>query len=162
FNALTRRVAEFSGVDASEIEADAKLLGEGARTYTWRRSESSPSPALAGEGASEATREGARATTSPGPGTRGPPPPPPRHGGGGKEASARGKKTNGAAQTELTPRSLAEVRAAAAHKSKVDRARYEVVRTLPRLQEWIARAVDLGVVAVDTQTTSIDPMQAGL
>src|SRR5262249_38512919 len=36
------------------------------------------------------------------------------------------------------------------------------VRTLERLKEWIARATDLGVVAIDTQATSIDPMQATL
>ena len=33
---------------------------------------------------------------------------------------------------------------------------------LARLKEWVARAHDLGVVAVDTETTSLDPMQAGL
>ena len=33
------------------------------------------------------------------------------------------------------------------------------MRTLPRLKEWIARAYDAGVVAVDTETTSLDPMQ---
>ena len=31
-----------------------------------------------------------------------------------------------------------------------------------RLNEWIARAHELGVVAVDTETTSLDPMQAHL
>jgi DNA polymerase-1 len=36
------------------------------------------------------------------------------------------------------------------------------VRTLPRLQEWIARAHELGVLAVDTETTSLDPMTAEL
>ncbi len=36
------------------------------------------------------------------------------------------------------------------------------MRTLPRLKEWIARAYDLGVVAVDTETTSLDPMTAHL
>ena len=36
------------------------------------------------------------------------------------------------------------------------------MRTLARLKEWIARAHDLGVVAVDTETTSLDPMTAQL
>jgi DNA polymerase-1 len=36
------------------------------------------------------------------------------------------------------------------------------VRTLKRLKEWIARAYDVGVVAVDTETTSLDPMTAHL
>ena len=36
------------------------------------------------------------------------------------------------------------------------------MRTLPRLKEWIARAHEIGVVAVDTETTSLDAMQAHL
>ena len=36
------------------------------------------------------------------------------------------------------------------------------MRKLDRLKEWIARAHELGVVAVDTETTSLDPMQAEL
>ena len=36
------------------------------------------------------------------------------------------------------------------------------MRTLERLSAWIARARDLGVVAIDAETTSIDPMQAEL
>ena len=36
------------------------------------------------------------------------------------------------------------------------------MRTLDRLKAWIARATDLGVVAVDTETTSLDPMTAHL
>jgi DNA polymerase-1 len=36
------------------------------------------------------------------------------------------------------------------------------VTTLARLDHWIARARELGRVCVDTETTSLDPMQAGL
>ena len=36
------------------------------------------------------------------------------------------------------------------------------MRSLDRLKAWIARARDLGVVAIDTETTSLDPMQAAL
>ena len=36
------------------------------------------------------------------------------------------------------------------------------MRTLARLKEWIARAHEAGVVAIDTETTSLDAMQAGL
>jgi len=39
---------------------------------------------------------------------------------------------------------------------------YETVITLERLHHWIARAQETGIVAVDTETTSLDPMQAGL
>ncbi|HEX4160035.1 MAG TPA: DNA polymerase I [Rhizomicrobium sp.] len=44
----------------------------------------------------------------------------------------------------------------------IDHDAYETVVTLERLHHWIARAREKGVVAVDTETTSLDPMQAGL
>ena len=62
----------------------------------------------------------------------------------------------------LTPISLAAARAEKARNAKIDRSQYETVRTLKRLNEWIAHAYDLGVVAVDTETTSLDPMTAHL
>ncbi|HEY5238916.1 MAG TPA: DNA polymerase I [Rhizomicrobium sp.] len=39
---------------------------------------------------------------------------------------------------------------------------YETVTTLARLDHWIARAREMGIVCVDTETTSLDAMQAGL
>ena len=62
----------------------------------------------------------------------------------------------------LTPISFAAARAEKARTAKIDRSQYETVRTLKRLKEWIVRAYDLGVVAVDTETTSLDPMTAHL
>ncbi len=41
-------------------------------------------------------------------------------------------------------------------------ANYETVSILKDLDRWIAEATDLGVVAVDTETDSLDSMQAGL
>ena len=41
-------------------------------------------------------------------------------------------------------------------------ARHVAVTTLAELQEWIARAREAGIVAVDTETDSLDPMQARL
>jgi DNA polymerase-1 len=40
--------------------------------------------------------------------------------------------------------------------------KYETVLTLERLHHWIARAREAGIVAVDTETTSLDPMRARL
>src|ERR1019366_656764 len=75
------------------------------------------------------------------------------------ETKPRSKgETNGA----LTPVSLAEARANAARNAKIDRSKYECVRTLARLKAWIKRAHEIGVIAVDTETTSLDPMQAQL
>ncbi len=44
----------------------------------------------------------------------------------------------------------------------IDHDAYETVTTLKRLDHWIARAYDAGQVCVDTETTSLDAMQAGL
>ena len=41
-------------------------------------------------------------------------------------------------------------------------ANYETVSTLKELDRWIAEATELGAVAVDTETDSLDSMQAGL
>ncbi len=77
--------------------------------------------------------------------------------GGGMQA----KETN-QAKGALTPIALATARSEAARTAKIDRSKYETVRTLARLKEWVARAHELGVVAVDTETTSLDAMQAHL
>ncbi|MBI1403005.1 MAG: DNA polymerase I [Porphyrobacter sp.] len=45
---------------------------------------------------------------------------------------------------------------------RIDHAAYETVQTLAALEEWIARARAAQVVAVDTETTSLDPMRAEL
>ena len=44
----------------------------------------------------------------------------------------------------------------------IDHDRYETVTTLDRLDHWIARAREEGAVCVDTETTSLDAMQAVL
>ncbi len=44
----------------------------------------------------------------------------------------------------------------------IDHAAYETVTALARLEQWIARANEIGMVCVDTETTSLDAMQAGL
>jgi DNA polymerase I len=44
----------------------------------------------------------------------------------------------------------------------IDYEAYESVTTLARLKHWIARAHEVGAVCVDTETTSLDAMQAQL
>ena len=44
----------------------------------------------------------------------------------------------------------------------VDRSAYECVRTLERLQEWVARAQNARLIAVDTETDSLDSIRARL
>jgi DNA polymerase-1 len=47
-------------------------------------------------------------------------------------------------------------------RAKIDHSKYETVTTAAQLDRWIARARETGVVSVDTETTSLDPMQAKL
>ena len=62
----------------------------------------------------------------------------------------------------LTPQTLSAARLEAARKIEIDRSRYEVVQDIKRLNEWIARASDRGVVAINIETLGEDPMQAPL
>src|SRR5262245_437209 len=106
FNSLTRRVAEFSGVDAAGIEPDAALSGgRGA----------APSPAETGEVAQRAPSGGAAPELPLGR------PPQPRDAAlkGGAEALDH---------PAFTPRTVADARADAARNAKFDRARYETIR----------------------------------
>ena len=133
FSSLTRRVAEFSGIDVAEIEPDAKLAVRGA---------SSSLPLADEDGAQDASGAVAgRAATSRS-----------AVNGGGKSAGP----------TAFTPQALAAARLDFARSQKFDRSKYETVRGLDRLKAWIERAYDQGFVAIDTETTSLDPMQAAL
>ena len=134
FVALTRRVAEFSGVDAAEIEPDPKIMAAGAAPGG-TRSEQAPStpPQLPLTGGKIAPKQ--------------------------QRTSVPAKEDNLVA---LTPKALADARAQAARNAKIDRSRYEIVRSLERLNQWIARARELGTAAIDVQTSSLDPMQATL
>jgi len=137
FSSLTRRVAEFSSIDVAEIEPDAKLAVRGG---------SSPLPLAGGDDAQSVPGGGKSAAPSePAPSQPSP-------------ASGGGLKANGI----LTPKALAAARLDIAHAQKFDRSKYETVRSLDRLKAWIERARDQGFVAIDTETTSLDPMQAAL
>ncbi|MBN8982700.1 MAG: DNA polymerase I [Rhizobiales bacterium] len=119
FSTLTRRVADYSEINAAEIEPDTKMMSATAKKAA---------PA---------------ATSSPAP---------------GKAASPA--KTGGKGAD--TPQALAASRAEIARKTKIDRSKYTTVRSLDQLNKWIARAHEIGHVCVDTETTSLDPMQAEL
>ncbi len=61
-----------------------------------------------------------------------------------------------------TPRYAPSETAVVADPQTIDTAVYECVQTLERLDHWIDRAVDLGVVAVDTETDALSSTHAGL
>ena len=62
---------------------------------------------------------------------------------------------------EATPADLVRARAAEA-RAPIDRSAYATVRTAAELAAWIARAEGTGVVAVDAELSSIDPMRGEL
>jgi DNA polymerase-1 len=136
FSSLTRRVGEFASIDVGAIEPDAKLAVKG----------SSFSLPLGEESETRSVPEGGK-TAAP-----------------DKSASSRPSAASAAtpANGALTPQALAKARLDIAHSQKFDRSTYETVRTLDRLKSWIERARDQGYVAIDTETNSLDPMQAML
>ncbi|MGH6798313.1 MAG: 5'-3' exonuclease H3TH domain-containing protein, partial [Roseiarcus sp.] len=66
-----------------------------------------------------------------------------------------------AAPQGAAPNDLAAARAKEA-RAPLDRATYKTVRTAAELSAWIARAQDKGVVAIDAETSSPDPLQTEL
>jgi DNA polymerase-1 len=134
FNTLTRRVAEKSGIEASEIEADANL--------------SSASAAVKSERPAQTVMAGLDPAI------------PPKGRMDSRIGTGAGGGANG--EGEWSPTTLATAHLAAEKAKKIDRSHYETVRTLDRLKAWALRAKETGIVAVDTETTSLDPMAAQL
>jgi len=66
------------------------------------------------------------------------------------------------AYTSLTPQALAAARIAAARNAKFDRSKYRTLRNIGELNAVLARAREVGLVAIDTLTANSDPMQAEL
>ncbi len=129
---LTRRVAEICAVDVASIEPDPRFVGPAA----WP----------GGEGVALLQREGespAQRAPSASPG----PAPAPRE----PKAAPQG----------TAPADLAAARAKEA-RAPIDRAAYKIVRTAVELEPWIARAEDEGVVAIDAEMSSADPLQGEL
>jgi DNA polymerase-1 len=141
FTTLTRRVAEFSSIDAAEIEPDASLSSTSP-------SRSKPASADVG-GAAPAAAVAARSASPTLPLTGGGMPLRPREAPAGESAA-------------ITPKALQAIRLEAARSAKIDRTRYEIVLDVNRLKAWVARAGDIGVVAINAETIGEDPMQAPL
>ena len=64
--------------------------------------------------------------------------------------------------TGAQPKDLAAARLSAFKDVAIDRQSYEIVRDADALKRWIADARETGIVAFDTESTSLDPMQAEL
>ncbi len=132
FNSLTRRVAEFAGIDTTDIAPEARLGGKGAAFAA----------PIAGN-----VQTGGTSPQLP----LGRPPQP-----------ADARRVKGEATSTLTPQAFAAARLEAAQRQRFDRSKYETMRSLDRLRAVIERARDVGFVALDAQTDNLDPMQAQL
>jgi DNA polymerase-1 len=72
-------------------------------------------------------------------------------------------KTDGTGREPIfAPQKLADDRAAQFATQPFDHSTYETVRDVESLTRWIVMARETGLVAFDTETTSLDPMQAEL
>ncbi|TPP09373.1 DNA polymerase I [Rhizobium glycinendophyticum] len=75
--------------------------------------------------------------------------------------SAPGATTSNTASGKA-PADLARQRAESLAGKPIDRSRYVTIRDIETLELWLAAARETGVVAFDTESTSLDPMQADL
>ena len=66
------------------------------------------------------------------------------------------------AEGSNTSADLVAVRAAEGQATRINQDTYECVRDEASLQTWVQRIYEEGLVAIDTETTSLDPMEAEL
>src|SRR5450631_1374758 len=142
FSTLTRRVAEYSQIDPSDVEADGKNSSGGARA-------SSPS---SGGGLFDAGGDLFAGT----------PPSPASGRGSAPPSKPGGDRQDKAAGLKGTPISLAAERAEAVRKIPFDRKKYQAIGNLDALKAWIARVPDVGHFAIEAMSDSIDPMQGDI
>ncbi len=139
FTTITKRAAETYGVVAEAIEADAAFLGPAG----WRgRNGDIVETVEAIEEAEEKIEEAKPTPTGP-----------------------RRNARYGETQRQIAPSGPAELaaaRAALALVSSFDRSTYKTITDFAALDAVIAAAFDAGFVAIDTETSSLDPMQAEL
>ncbi|RYE30913.1 MAG: DNA polymerase I [Hyphomicrobiales bacterium] len=134
FTTITKRVAEAYEADVGAVDADPELAPGGARAAALKA-------LYVGADAIEDAVSGTAPATAP---------------PTGAAAAA------GAEDGWLKPVDLSAARKNEAIAGKIDRSAYECVRTLADLERWIGWAYEVGHVALDTETTSLDAMQADL
>ncbi len=141
FATLTRRVAEYSQIDPSDVEADERN-SSGA---TGKSAGSSPPPPRVAGGDLFGNQDAPTSAST---------------GKGSPSGIGRGQGKPDKSNVVLTPQALAAARAEEARKTPVDRSKYQTIRSLDQLRDWIARVHDVGHFAIEAKANSIDPMQA--
>ncbi|WP_100960790.1 DNA polymerase I [Bosea sp. FBZP-16] len=135
FTTITKRAAEAYEADVGAIDADPDLAPGGARAAALKALYAETDAPVAGAGELAATAPVANGAAPAG------------------SPSADGW---------LRPADLAAARKDAALAVKIDHGAYECVRTVADLARWIGWAYEAGCVALDTETNSLDVMQADL
>jgi DNA polymerase-1 len=154
FNTLTRRVAEATGVEISEVTPDAEMMSTKRAAHP-PASEGLPLGSPPQSAAVPVRKEGEpqrEYRPAEGRARKGMDYAPPTAAGDGFAPSFDGP----------TPQALADKRRREASDATVDRSSYECVMDVGRLAQWIEAARDQGHLAIDVETTSIDPMRAEL
>jgi DNA polymerase-1 len=144
FTTITKRAAEAYGVEASAIDPDPAYVGEAG----WRaRNGEVRAPAPGTEGEAEQVMAAPPETDA-------------------KPKTARKNARYGeqppAPAIASGPGELAAARAALLREMPFDLAAYETIASLEKLDEIIGDAIEEGALAIDTETSSLDPMQAEL
>jgi DNA polymerase I len=141
FTTITRRAAEIYGMDAALIEPDPAFVGQAGWRGRNGETVTAPEPA-AGAPIADA--------------------PAPANGGQAVRANARYGAEFVRAPIATGPGELAAARASTAKTDKIDRSGYATISSLAELDAYITEAFEEGRVAIDTETSSLDPMQAEL
>jgi DNA polymerase-1 len=135
FTTITKRAAEAYGIDAGLVDPDPAFAGPDG--WRGRNGEALEAPAAkapdAQSGESAGPRKNARYGDTPAPG-----------------AIATG------------PGELAAARARQAREETFDTRSYETVVSAEQLQIWIDATLEAGAFAIDTETSSLDPMTSEL
>ncbi|KSV80864.1 DNA polymerase I [Sinorhizobium sp. Sb3] len=139
FTTLTRRVAVATGTDADAVEAASVPVEWGADAR---------GPDLDKGDAATAVSEGSTAKAA----VR----------GEAAEAAAVLSRAGEKDAADATPQALAAARAEIFAKAPFDHSAYVTIRDVATLDQWISAAHDAGVVGFDTETNSLDAMQADL
>jgi DNA polymerase-1 len=143
FTTITKRVAEAYEVDVAAVDADPALAPGGSRAAELKALYAGadlPAIDVAVAVATDGETTVAVAVATPGTTT--------------SAAPAR--------EGWLMPADLVAQRRDEVAKTPIDRSTYECVRTLADLTRWIGWAYEAGHVALDTETNSLDAMQADL
>jgi DNA polymerase-1 len=132
FNTLTKRASEATGVEVEYVEPDPRLAAP------VRGAKPAEAPAAATDAGFHA------------------PPPIGKYNGGAAPGSGA------VAEADSLPAHVAQAAARAAIDRKIDLKSYETISDMKALDRWIVEAADGGLVAIDAETSSADPMQSEL